>query len=292
MKEVFKFTCDGDGVVGTLHLPPGEAQGIAVLTGPLTSVKEQASGAWAAALASRGFAALAFDHRYFGESAGLPRQLENPWAKIADIRAAAAALHGNHRFDGQRMFAVGICAGAGYMARAVVEEPLFSAFAGVAGVYSEATEASIAAAAPALARAREAERRWQETSVAETIPAVAADNGDVAMPLAEAFAYYGTSRGAVANYVNGFAVQSRAHTATFDALSAAKQIKVPTLVIHSERALAPSLARRFLADLDDGRILWLESAGQIDFYDDAGLIAAGADSIASFFSGIGQRAGR
>jgi uncharacterized protein len=291
MKEGFEFTCEGERLVGILHLPQGEAHGVAVITGPLTSVKEQASGAWAAALASRGFAALAFDHRYFGESAGLPRQLENPWAKIADIRAATAALHGSHRFDRKRVFAVGICAGAGYMARAVVEEPRFSAFAGVAGVYSEATEASIAAAAPALARAREAERRWQEAGIAETIPAVAADNGDVAMPLAEAFAYYGTSRGAVANYVNGFAVQSRAYTATFDALGAAKHIKVPALIIHSEQALAPSLARRFQVDLNDARVLWLASAGQIDFYDDAPLIAAGADAIATFFDGIGQRGG-
>lgn len=216
------------------HAPPaaGEARGVAVITGPLTSVKEQASGVWAAVLASRGFAALAFDHRYFGESAGLPRQLENPWAKIADIRAAAVALHKDRRFDRKQMFAIGVCAGAGYMARAVV-----------------------------------------------------------AMPLAEAFAYYGTSHGAVANYVNGFAVQSRAYTATFDALGAAKQIKVPTLIIRSEKALAPTLARRFQADLDDGRILWLASAGQIDFYDDAQLTAAGADSIATFFGGVGQRGG-
>ena len=116
------------------------------------------------------------------------------------------------------------------------------------------------------------------------VPAVAADNGDVAMPLAEAFAYYGTSRGAVPNYVNGFAVQSWAYTSTFDAIGAAKLITVPTIVIHSERALAPSLARRFQADLNNARILWVESSGQIDFYDDPSLIAIGADAVARFFT--------
>jgi uncharacterized protein len=45
-----------------------------VLTGPLTSVKEQAAGAYAAALAERGFLALAFDQHAFGESGGEPRQ--------------------------------------------------------------------------------------------------------------------------------------------------------------------------------------------------------------------------
>jgi pimeloyl-ACP methyl ester carboxylesterase len=170
------------------------------------------------------------------------------------------------------------------MARAVAAEPLFCAFAGIAGYYAQATERSINAAAPAIARAREAEKRWRETGVEETVPAVAADNGDVAMPLAEAFAYYGTPRGAVPNYVNGFAVQSWAYTSTFDAIGAAKLITVPTMVIHSERALAPSQARRFQADLNNARILWVESSGQIDFYDDPRLIAIGADAVARFFT--------
>jgi hypothetical protein len=156
--------------------------------------------------AERGFVALSFDHRYYGERAGRPRQLENPTAKIADIHAAAASLNGDRRFANPSMFAVGICAGGGYMARAVAAEPLFCAFVGVAGYYAQATEQSINTAAPAIARAREAEKRWRETGVEETVPAVAADNGDVAMPLAEAFAYYGTPSGGVPNYVNGFAV--------------------------------------------------------------------------------------
>jgi hypothetical protein len=179
------------------------------------------------------------------------------------------------------MFAVGICAGGGYMARAVAAQPLFSAFAGVAGYYAQATQQSTNTAA--VTRAREAEKRWRETGVEERVPAVAADNGDVAMPLAEAFSYYGTPRGAVPNYINGFAVQSWAHTSTFDAIGAAKLIRVPTIVIHSERALAPSLARRFQADLNNARIIWVESSGQIDFYDDPRLIAIAADAVTRFF---------
>ena len=86
------------------------------------------------------------------------------------------------------------------------------------------------------------------------------------------------------NYINGFAVQSWAYTSTFDAIGPAKLIRVPTIAIHSERALAPSLARRFQADLNDARILWVESSGQIDFYDSPGLIAIGADAVARFFT--------
>ena len=78
-----------------LYLPEGAPRAALVTTGPLTSVKEQATGAYAEALAQRGYAALAFDHRTFGESEGRPRQFENPAAKIADIRAAVAALRVN-----------------------------------------------------------------------------------------------------------------------------------------------------------------------------------------------------
>ena len=83
--------------------------------------------------------------------------------------------------------------------------------------------------------------------MAETIPAVAPDGGDVAMPLREAYEFYGTSRGAVANYTNAFTVQSFADTTPFDAQEAAARIRVPFLLVHSEQALAPPLGRKFYA---------------------------------------------
>jgi len=108
--------------------------------------------------------------------------------------------------------------------------------------------------------------------------------GDVAMPLAEAFAYYGTARGAVPNYTNSFAVQSREFTVPFYTMAAADRIRVPTLIVHSERALLPAWARQFYARLQaPKRELWLESVGQIDFYDDPKLIDAAADAVAAHF---------
>ena len=84
--------------------------------------------------------------------------------------------------------------------------------------------------------------------------------------------------------MNAFAVQSRAYTATFDSLNAAALITVPTLIVHSEQALAPALARRFFGNLAGAHgELWLRSQGQIDFYDQRSLIDAAADAILSFF---------
>ena len=287
MAEHFSFNCDGDRLVGFLYLPPGAPRAALVTTGPLTSVKEQATGTYAKALARRGYAALAFDHRTFGESEGRPRQFENPAAKIADIRAAVAALRVAPSTRALPLAAVGVCAGAGYMARAVAEEKAFTAFAGVAGYYAEVTEASLKSAAPRIERGRAAERAWRETGVAETIPAVAPDGGDVAMPLREAYEFYGTARGAVPNYVNAFAVQSFAYTAPFDAIGAARLIEAPTLIVHSENALAPALARKFAAELREAaEMVWLTSSGQIDFYDDPILIGQAADLIAAFLNRV------
>jgi hypothetical protein len=104
------------------------------------------------------------------------------------------------------------------------------------------------------------------------------------MPLAEAFEFYGTPRGAVPNYTNRFAVQSREVTLPFDAMTAADRLQVPTLMVHSEHALLPALARAFYARLKVPRQqLWLQSKGQIDFYDDPVLIGAAADAIAAHF---------
>jgi uncharacterized protein len=282
----YQFDVNGTTLVGNLFVPARDRpRACVVLTGPLTSVKEQATGAYAAALAERGLMALAFDHRTFGESGGEPRQFENPFAKIEDIKAAASALLSDSAAANIALLGVGVCAGGGYMARAIAEDNRFKGFAAVAGYFGEATPESLEAASSSIARARAAEKKWRETGVTETIPAVSADGGDVAMPLREAYEYYGTSRGAVANYVNALAVQSRAYTATFDSLGAAALINIPTLIVHAEKALAPALARRFIANLaGPHEELWLTSRGQIDFYDQPALIGTAADAIVDYFA--------
>jgi dienelactone hydrolase len=277
------FESKGETVVADLELP--EAGGpfpAAVLLGPLTSVKEQATGNYARALARRGWAALSFDPRYFGESSGAPRQYENPESKIEDARSAAHFLTAHPAIDGSRLVAIGVCAGGGYIAGAVAADPLFKAFGGVAGFYHDATQQRAWMGAgydAALERATAARERWEQTHVAEFIPAVGRE-GDVAMPLAEAYAYYGTERGMLGHYQNSFAVMSREKTLPYDAQAKAAQIRVPSVMIHSEKALAPALARSFYERLQTDKVIhWLESQGQIDFYDDPALIEPAVDLL-------------
>jgi len=292
--QTFTFNVGDDKLVGNLFVPEGKAKGVVVTTGPLTSVKEQAPGVYAQALAERGYVALAFDHRYFGESEGQPRQFENPLAKIEDMKAAAHALHADERFADLPVFAVGICAGAGYMVRAVAEDKIFQAFAGVAGVYKDLADTKKQmgdAYQASIDRGKAAEAQWRAGAKAETIPAVGPHNGDVAMPLTEAYEYYGTKRGAVPNYVNGYAVQSNAYNLPYDSQSVAPTITVPVLIVHSEHALAPSWAKKFYAAVTAPKQeLWLESKGQIDFYDDPKLINPAADAIDTFFKKLTPQA--
>jgi uncharacterized protein len=285
-KTRFEFQSDGDVLIGDLFLPPAEPAGVVIAVGPLTSVKEQAAGTYARAMGDRGYAGLAFDYRYFGESEGTPRQFENPDANIADIRNAATAVFGDARLAGLPVYGLGVCFGAGPMVRAVADDDRFAAFTGVAGVYTDnaQTKSSMGAAYhAAIERGRAAERAWQETGEAETIPAVAPEGGDVAMPLREAYEFYGTPRGQVPNYVNGYAVQSFAYSLPFDARSAADDIHVPVLLVHSEHALGPELAHDFFAAVRAPKQeLWLKSEGQIDFYDDPKLIGPASDAVTDF----------
>jgi uncharacterized protein len=288
MKTGFGFHSEGERLVGNLFLPErGKPVGVVVAVGPLTSVKEQAAGTYAQAMAERGYAALAFDYRYFGESGGQPRQFENPGSNIEDIKNAATALLADDRLTGLPLFGLGICFGAGPMVRSVAEDSRFHAFAGVAGVYTDnaKTKAMMGDAYQAtIDRGRAAERKWRETGEAETIRAVSPDGGDVAMPLREAYEFYGTPRGQVPNYVNRYAVQSSAYTVPFDAIGAAHTIKLPVLIVHSEQALSPDLAHAFYAAVNTPKQeLWLQSHGQIDFYDDPQLISPATDAVAGFF---------
>src|SRR5262249_4876627 len=227
-KTRFEFQSEGETLVGNLFSPEAvEPRGIVITVGPLTSVKEQAAGTYAQAMAERGYAALAFDYRYFGEGEGSPRQFENPNANIEDVKNAATALLADDRLEDVPLFGLGICFGAGPMVRAVAGDSRFRAFAGVAGVYTDnaKTRAAMGDAYQAkIQRGRAAERRWRETGEAEVIPAVAPGGGDVAMPLREAYEFYGTPRGQVPNYVNGYAVQSLAYSLPFDARLAADEI--------------------------------------------------------------------
>jgi uncharacterized protein len=281
------FSVDEQQLAGVLRVPDvGRPVPGLVFMGPLTSVKDQVTGNYAEAMARRGFITFSFDHRHFGESGGQPRQYEHPGRKVEDLRTAVRYVKSQVEVAPLRIGAVGICAGAGYLSHAAARERRIAAWATVAGFFHrvEATRQSMGEEAyqAAIDRARAARERFEQTGFCEMIPAVG--EGDVAMPMAEASEYYGTERGASPHWINGFAVMSREQTLPWDAHGVAPEIKIPTFMVHSEKALAPAFARAFYEQLAGPKQeLWLESKGHIDFYDDPQLIGPACDALAKFF---------
>ena len=290
MKRRVRFEIEGDSIVGDLYLPRTSAPGRAVVvSGPMTSVKEQVTGVYAAAMAARGIAALAIDHRHYGESGGEPRHYEHHEHKVADLRASIGWLARQATTDPARIGLLGVCLGSGYAAHAAAGNERVRALACVAGYYRDPT--AIRTRDPddfdaKVAQGRNARLRFEETGHLEVIPAVSLTS-DAAMTLEDTFDYYGTPRAGVPNYANAFAVMSREVFLPFDVRAIAPRVEQPTLMVHSENALSPAWARQFHESLPHTEpIAWLESRGQVDFYDDVGLVTQAADLAAAHFDAI------
>lgn len=284
MKQRIRFEVGGDTVVGELYTPATRGPYRAVVVaGPMTSVKEQVTGVYACALATRGFAALSIDHRHYGESGGTPRQYEHARQKIDDLRAALSWLATRPDVDASCLGLVGICLGAGYAAWASVDEPRVRAVGAIAGYYRDVVEMREKDPDGFHARVnagRAAREHFEATGEVLTIPA-AALVGDAAMTLADTYDYYATPRAAVPGYVNRFAVMSREHFLPFDVQSAAARIQAPIAMVHSENALSPAWARRFYEAVPGRKTIeWIDSKGQVDFYDAPEIVTKASDRIA------------
>jgi uncharacterized protein len=285
-----RFRSDGVELVGDLHLPAGHGvvPGV-VLTGPFTGVKEQVTGGYAAQLAARGIAALAFDHRNFGESGGQPRQHEDSGAKLADLRDAVSELAVHPRVDGGRLAAVGICLGGGYALRFAAIDPRVRACAVVAGCFNDPrgfrdgmgpqryrdTLASLTAVAT----------EERESGEVAYLPAVAAE-GEAAMPGEEPFAYYGTERAASPHWENRVTRRSIHALLTFDAAGWASFLPpTPLLVVHGRRDdYCATEAARAVAAAAGGEFVELPTDRHVDLYDVDPFVDQGAEAVAAFLT--------
>lgn len=283
--ERLAFEVQDTPVVGNLHMPDGRGPFPALITGgPMTSVKEQVTGTYAAAMAERGFAALSLDHRHYGQSGGEPRQYEDWEHKVEDLIAGAAALARHRAVASDRIAALGICLGCGYLARAIPQAPEVRGFVAVAGYYRDVDAMRTADPKGFEARVeqgRRARRRYQVAGELDTIPAVALQ-GDAAMTLESTFDYY-ARRAQHPNYINAFAVMSREKFIPFDVQGAAPHIRVPFLMVHGPNALSPAWAERFYSRVPATKVRReLASKGQTDIYDDKTIVSWVAHLAADF----------
>src|SRR5215210_3867504 len=106
----------GITIAADLYLPKnrgGQPLAALAISGPFGAVKEQSSGLYANTMAERGFAALAFDPSYTGESSGEPRNVASPDINTEDFSAAVDYLGLQPLVDRNRIGIIGICGYAG-----------------------------------------------------------------------------------------------------------------------------------------------------------------------------------
>ncbi|MFI6339817.1 alpha/beta hydrolase [Streptomyces sp. NPDC050535] len=136
MRTDITFKSNGNLIVGHLYVPegvPGAAPAV-VVVGAASGTKEQSPAAYATRLAGLGYVALAFDHSTYGDSEGFPRCDENPFAKSEDIKNAVTFLRGREEVDRDRIAAVGVCGGGGYVPYTAVADRRIKAVATVSGL--------------------------------------------------------------------------------------------------------------------------------------------------------------
>lgn len=293
--ERVTFSSDGRELVGHLRRPAaadGAPLPAIVFTGPLSGVKDQVTGTYAALMAEAGYLTLAFDHRNFGESEGEPRQHEDPPGKLADLRDAVSFLAARPDVDPARIGVCGICLGGGYALRFAAFDPRVRAVACVAGGYNDPF-AMRAAMGPEGYRGQlrhfaELATRQFVTGEVEYLAAVGVEGEPAVMGGQEPFDYYGTERSASAVWENRLTALSVRELITVDLASAADFISpTPLLVVHgrTDAYCSPDGARSVYERAGQPKdVLWLDTTNHIDLYDQPRFVQPAVERTTEWFA--------
>lgn len=254
-----------------------------LVTGSWLTVKEQMPDRYAAQLARRGYTAVTIDFAGFGASGGGLRQAEIPARKVADITAAARAIASLSFVRAGAVAHLGICASAQYALRAIAEGAPIAAFAAVAGWFHDATTVSpLYGGAGGVGVRLEAGARATETYLAtgEVVTVPAYDPADERAAMAFELPYYAeTTRGAVPTWRNEMAELSWTHWLTYDGLSPADAVSVPSLLVHGDGCVLPDNARDVARRIGpSAHVVWAEGT-QTDFYDQDVQVDLAVDAV-------------
>lgn len=289
--ERVTFASHGEQIVGDLYLPEdldaAKPRPALVVTGAWMTVKEQMPARYAREMADRGFVALTFDFRGWGESGGARRQYEDPSTKIADIEAAVAYLATRPETDKDRIGGLGICASSGYMVAAAAKDAAIKSVALVAPWLHDAevveqTYGGKDGVASLEAAGNAAEAAYRSTGKQPFLPAASLTD-DRAIMFKVPY-YTEAGRGMIPAWRNEADPAFWHGWLTFDAIQAAPRLHQPFLMVHSEAAAIPQGAHKFFARLTTSKQeLWLDEVTQFDFYDRAAPVKAASDAVAAHF---------
>ncbi len=292
----------GIELCGDLYLPKesdGKLAAVAV-SGPFGAVKEQCSGLYAEELASRGFAALAFDPSFIGESGGEARNVASPDINTEDFSAAVDFLSTRDFVDPEKVGILGIC-GFGGMAlnaaamdtriKATVASTMYDMTRVNAKGYFDAADSADARYETKKALNAQRTEDYKNGTYARAGGVVDPLPEDAPFFVKDYYDYYKTERGYTERSLNsndGWNVTSSLSFINMPILRYTNEIRSAVLVIHGEKAHSCYFSRDAFADMvkdnpcaDNKELLIIPGAVHTDLYDRKDIIPF--DRIEQFF---------
>jgi fermentation-respiration switch protein FrsA (DUF1100 family) len=287
----------GITLAGDLYLPRNRAgRRLAALAvgGPFGAVKEQSSGLYAQTMAERGFATLAFDPSYTGESGGEPRNVASPDINTEDFSAAVDFLGLHAAVDRERIGIIGICGWGGMALNAVAADKRVKAVAAstmydMTRVMSRGYNDSVTPDQRTQMLEQLSRQRWEDAEKGAPAyqPPYNELKGGEAQFLVDYHDYYMTPRGYHARAVNSGNSWTRTTPMSFmnmPILSYIKEIAPrPVLLIHGEKAHSRYFSETaYAAAAEPKELMIIPGATHVDLYDKVDVIPF--DKLTGFFN--------
>ncbi len=287
----------GITLAGDLYLPKHYAGKLAAIAvaGPFGAVKEQAAGLYAEELASRGFAALAFDPSFIGESGGEVRNVASPDINTEDFSAAVDYLSVQDFIDPERIGILGICGFGGMALNAAAMDTRIKAT--VASTMYDMTRVNAKGyfdAADSADVRYEMKKALNAQRTEDYKTGTYQRAGGVVNPLPEDapfyvkdyYDYYKTQRGYTERSLNsggGWNTTSALSFINMPILQYSDEIRSAVLVMHGEKAHSCYFSRDAFAKLtgDNKELLIIPDAVHTDLYDNKSVIPF--DKVEAFY---------
>ena len=279
-----------------LYLPKNRPDGqlaAIVVSGPFGAVKEQSSGLYAQTMAERGFATLAFDPSYTGESGGEPRNVASPDINTEDFSAAVDFIGLRPEVDRERIGVIGVCGWGGMALNAVavdkrVKAVVASTMYDMTRVMSKGYNDSVTLEQRTKALEQLSQQRWADADKGAPAyqPPYNVLKGGEAQFLLDYHDYYSTPRGYHKRAVNSGNAWTQTTPLSFMNMPILTYIAEisprPVLFIHGEKAHSRYFSETaFAAAAEPKELMIIPGANHTDLYDKVDVIPF--DKLQQFF---------
>ncbi len=286
----------GITLAGDLYLPKVRTDhplAALVVSGPFGAVKEQSSGLYAQTMVERGFATLAFDPSFTGESGGAPRNVASPDINTEDFSAAVDFLGLHPSVDRERIGVIGICGWGGMALNAVAVDKRVKAVVAVTmydmtRVMSKGYNDSVTREQRTQTLEQLSRQRWEDAAAGTPAyqPPYNVLQGGEPQFMVDYADYYMTPRGYHPRAVNSGNAWTQTTPLSFMNMPLLAYIQEiaprPVLLIHGEKAHSRYFSETaYAAAAEPKELMIIPGASHVDLYDRLDVIPF--DRLVEFF---------